>query len=85
MIPNDQMLICKKYKAPFLYTPMAFKLGIALNVKNQVFPINGLCHPIKGDMSGWYIWAGEEFSKNLDIFVPLHMEHLLDWCPENFE
>ena len=28
----------------------------------------------------WYIWAGE-YSSESDFFVPLHVDHLIDWCP----
>lgn len=31
--------------------------------------------------TGWYIWAGEEFSTDPDFFVPLHVKHLNEWCP----
>jgi hypothetical protein len=34
------------------------------------------------DTSGWYIWAGEGGpSDDPDFFVPLHVEHLAEWCP----
>ena len=46
-----------------------------------MFPINGLRHPPEGDTTGWYIWAGEELSEDPDFFVPLHFEHLAEWCP----
>ena len=44
-------------------------------------PINGLRHQRDGDSSGWYIWAGGEPSQDPDLFKPLHIEHLTDWCP----
>ena len=44
-------------------------------------PINGLRHPIEGETTGWYIWAGEEYSEGPDFFVPLHVEHLAEWTP----
>jgi hypothetical protein len=45
-------------------------------------PLNGLRHFPQGDTTGWYIWAGENFSEESDFFVPLHVKHLEDWCPE---
>jgi len=42
---------------------------------------NGLRHEPEGDTSGWYIWAGEDLSEDPDFFVPLHVEHLAQWCP----
>lgn len=76
------MEICKKYDSPFVDSPSGLKIGIALNVKEGIYPINGLRHPPQGDTTGWYIWAGEQFSDDPDFFVPLHVEHLVDWCPD---
>lgn len=45
-------------------------------------PINGLRHLPEGDTTGWYIWAGEKMESDDDFFKPLHVEHLLDWCPD---
>lgn len=45
-------------------------------------PLNGLRRSPHADTTGWYIWAGEELSDDPDFFVPLHVEHLADWCPE---
>lgn len=45
-------------------------------------PLNGLRHPQEGDTSGWYLWAGTDLSDEPDFFVPLHVEHLEEWCPE---
>jgi hypothetical protein len=50
---------------------MYSKLGIALNVRDGVLPINGLRHPQNADTNGWYIWAGETFSTEADFFEPL--------------
>ena len=58
------------------------KVGIALNVREGITPINGLRHPPEGDTTGWYIYAGEELSDDPDFFKPLHVEHLDKWCPQ---
>lgn len=79
---KEQRIICERYDAPFVDAPSFLKVGIALNVKEGRQPINGLRHPLEGDTSGWYIWAGEEFSTDPDFFVPLHIEHLSEWCPD---
>jgi hypothetical protein len=73
--------VCKKWGSPYVETPCAQKVGIAENVKLGIYPINGLRHSPTGDTSGWYIWAGEDFSEHDDFFVPLHAEHLQEWCP----
>jgi hypothetical protein len=57
------------------------KVGIAPNVREGTMPLNGLRHPIVGDTSGWYFWSGEVFPEGDDAFVPLHIEHLSEWCP----
>jgi hypothetical protein len=78
---KEQQEICKKYNAPFVNAPWDLKVGIALNVKDGIQPINGLRHTPEGDTTGWYIWAGEKFFQDPDFFVPLHVEHLDEWCP----
>ena len=81
-IELTQKKLCKKYKAPYYPSPSNLKVGIALNVRDEIVPINGLRHPPEGDTSGWYIWAGEEISDAPDFFKSLHVEHLSEWCPE---
>lgn len=66
----------------FVEAPLGLKIGISRNVLDGLLPINGLRHPPAGDTTGWYIWAGKELSPDPDFFVPLHVEHLPDWCPE---
>ena len=78
----EQKNICKKYGAKFFESPPELKVGISLNVKDGLQPINGLRHPPERDTTGWYIWAGEDFSDDPDFFVPLHVEHLHEWCPQ---
>jgi hypothetical protein len=78
---EEQQALCTRCNAPFFGTPGHLKVGISRNVKERVQPINGLRHPPDGDTSGWYIWAGEALSDAPDFFVPLHAEHLKDWCP----
>ncbi|WP_446430524.1 immunity protein Imm33 domain-containing protein [Paenibacillus chitinolyticus] len=79
---DAQKAVCKKYKADFLAANNHLKLGIALNVKEGIVPIHGLRINPEGDTTGWYIWAGEEFSEDPDFFVPLHVEHIDEWNPE---
>lgn len=78
----DQKDICSKYGVPFIESPFNLKVGISKNVKEGLWPINGLRHNLEGDTTGWYIWAGEEFSEDPNFFVPLHVEHLKEWRPE---
>ena len=67
------------------FTPHAIdpllKVGVARNVRSDVQPLNGLrVAPTEGTF-GWYLWAGEHISEAEDFFEPLHIEHLVEWCP----
>lgn len=79
----DQEAVCTRHGAPFFGCAHGSKVGIARNVREGLLPLNGLRHPPEGDTNGWYIWAGEGGpSSDPDFFVPLHVEHLVRWCPE---
>ena len=41
-------------------------------------PVNGLRHHPKGETTGWYIWAGTEWSDAPDFFEPVHVGHLIE-------
>ncbi|MDQ0877847.1 hypothetical protein QFZ77_006506 [Paenibacillus sp. V4I3] len=78
---DEQKAVCRKYEADFLESPKDLKLGISLNVKEDILPINGLRIYPEGDTTGWYIWSGEELSQDPDFFVPIHVEHIDEWVP----
>lgn len=80
-IEDSQKVVCEKYGVIHFPSPVNLKVGIALNVREGIMPINGLRHPPEGDTTGWYIWAGEELSTDPAFFKPLHVEHLSSWCP----
>ena len=73
---------CKRFDAEFLPARGDQKLGVAEGVRAGKLPVHGLRHRPVGDTSGWYVWAGEELSDAADFFVPLHIEHLDEWCPQ---
>ena len=77
----EQRQICQKYSADYVPAPSGLKVGIAESVGAGVLPINGLRHNPDDGTSGWFIWAGEEYSDAQDFFKPLHIEHLNDWNP----
>lgn len=82
-ISQEQLIICNKYGILPFDTSFNSIIGISENVKDKnIFPINGLRHNVDEITSGWYIWAGLEFSYESDFFKPLHIEHLLDWRPD---
>lgn len=82
LIEELQKKICQQYQSEFFSAPNNLKVGIAINVREGLMPINGLRHPPEYDTSGWYIYAGEKISPEPDFFKPLHIEHLDDWCPQ---
>jgi hypothetical protein len=78
---QQQRDTCDRYGVEFVPAPRRLKVGIARNVREGILPINGLRHPPAGETAGWYIWAGEEMSDDPNFFEPLHVEHLVEWCP----
>ena len=77
-----QLAKCQKYHTEPYPISDDQKLGIALNVRTDLQPLNGLRHPAAGDTCGWYLWAGEELSKSPDFFVPIHVAHMDGWRPD---
>lgn len=77
-----QRIICNKYNVEYFPSPLDKKIGISLNMKDDILPIHGLRHPPEGDTSGWYIWCGEDLTKDEDFFKPLHVKHLESWSPK---
>ena len=75
-----QRALCARYGVPGIAAPAELKIGVARNVRTNLKPLNGLRHPPQADTTGW-IWAGEEFSTSPDYFEPLHVAHLVEWCP----
>ena len=81
-IVEQQKAICKKFNVEWFESLPTLKVGISKNVREGVEPINGLRHSPEGDTTGWYIWAGQEMLDDPGFFVPVHVEHLGDWCPQ---
>jgi hypothetical protein len=79
---DQQKSICQKYNSNYVSAPDNMLVGISLNVKQNVQPINGLRHPTTNDTTGWYIWGGEQYSEDEIFFTPLHVKHLVDWYPQ---
>lgn len=79
---KEQKIICDKFNTDFIETPSFLKVGISMNVKEGLQPLNGLRLLPEGDTSGWYIWAGETLSDDPTFFKPIHIVHLTDWCPD---
>ncbi|MGF7034418.1 hypothetical protein J2T17_005369 [Paenibacillus mucilaginosus] len=78
----EQRSICIKYHGEYLPPQPDDMLGIARNAKERLLPINGLRHTPETGTSGWFIWAGEEFSEDPDFFVPMHVRHIEEREPQ---
>jgi hypothetical protein len=82
-IDDLQQKTCAVHGTTWYPAPAHLKVGVARNVRSSIVPVNGLRHPPEKETTGWYIWAGEgDPSPDPDFFVPLHVEHLMDWRPE---
>lgn len=78
----SQLATARRFGAIAMPPDQFLKVGIARNVRSGILPLNALRHPATEDVSGWYIWAGEELSQDPDFFMPLHVDHVDEWCPE---
>src|SRR5689334_10313565 len=76
-ITSKQIEICKKYRAEYKPLDWGLKVGASVNLYSGELPINGLRISLSGT-SGWFLWAGKEFSQDPDFFQPLHAIHLLE-------
>lgn len=73
--------VCRRVGVPILPTPPDAIAGVADSVGCGLMPLNGLRHR-PGTTSGWFIWAGEQWSDDDDFFKPVHVSHLVEWRPE---
>ncbi|MEK6987616.1 MAG: hypothetical protein AABX97_05910 [Candidatus Thermoplasmatota archaeon] len=80
-IEREQKEMCKHFGATWFSSPAHMTVGVAENVRTGLLPLNGLRHRPEGDTTGWYIWAGDELSRDPAFFKPLHTEHLKERCP----
>lgn len=74
--------ICQKYNVDWVSADKELIIGLADNILTSMIPINGLRHPVEKGTTGWYIWAGQEFSHDADFFKPYHLEHVINLKPE---
>jgi hypothetical protein len=79
---EDQKHICDKYSIRWAECKIDLFIGLADNVLTGMNPVNGLRQPGCDRTTGWYIWAGEEFSQAEDFFKPYHVSHLLKLRPD---
>jgi hypothetical protein len=60
------------------------KVAIALGTLGKL-PMSGFRQPATENASGWYLWCGQEFSRDEKFFSTLHMEQLREYLPEVVE
>lgn len=81
---NDETIqrqVCRRFNVDAEPPAQGTKLGVALNVRGEGLPLHGLRHPPEGGTNGWYLWR-DEYSDYPEFFVPIHVEHLGEWCPD---
>ena len=59
--PVQRELCLRVGVEPFV-CPADLKAGVARNVSEGIWPLNGLRHSPDADTCGWFIWAGEILS-----------------------
>lgn len=79
---TEQDQICARFGVEPVASPDEFKVGIARNVRSGIHPVNGLRIRPDADTTGWYNWAGQEWSDDPEFFLPLHVRHLATWAPQ---
>lgn len=77
-----QAALCLRFEAAPSFVAPEMMLGVARDVWTPRWPINGLRHPIDGEVSGWYLWAGGELSRDPGFFEPHHAAHLIEKVPQ---
>jgi hypothetical protein len=79
---DERKLLCSRFKVSLRETGDKEIIGVASDVFDGSWPLNGLrCTPGEGE-SGWYIWSGTEMSEDPDYFRPVHACHLVEARPE---
>jgi len=73
---NEQHKVCKKYKVDYKTVAFNLMVGISDTLREGKMPINGERHLEEGGLTGWFIWAGEEFKESPDFFKPVHVSHI---------
>jgi hypothetical protein len=76
-----RMELCTKYGAEFLDADPGLTVGIALNVREGLLPVNGMRLMPEGTATGWFIWGGQVASDEDDFYQPLHASHVDEWSP----
>jgi len=76
----QQESVCSRFGARIVNCFNGSIVGVSRNIREGVVPINGVRVQPNGNTTGWYIWAAD-WSDDPEFFVPLHVDHLAEWCP----
>jgi hypothetical protein len=79
-ITEAQRRLCATHGCDFVPVTGDQKAGLAVSTLGMA-PLNGLRHPVIGDATGWYIWAGDQWSDSSDFFQPICVDHLIEKLP----
>ena len=78
---TTQREICDRYSAEFTPIDWALRVAIADDFFTEALPKNGVRIAVEGNMTGWYLYAGETMSDAVDYYKPHCAEHLPDLLP----
>jgi hypothetical protein len=84
MDPNEKLATDFRAERSIEFVPVSFdqKIGMAANVLAGDLPVNGVRRLPAGDTSGWHIWAGGKIPNDDHFFEPMHVDHLVELCPD---
>lgn len=79
-LEESQRRLCRSHGAPFEPPSPGSKVGIAMQTLGRV-PVQGVRIPATPAVCGWYIYAGDEWSDDVNFYQPMCVEHLAEYCP----
>ena len=79
-IRQSQKRVCADFGVEVCEAFDGDKVGISETALDGLMPLNGLRHPPKSGVTGWYLWGGLELSDADDFFKPMHLAHLERNC-----
>jgi hypothetical protein len=81
-IQQQQKAVCDKFKSGFESVDINAMVAFNELLLSNTLPINGLRHPKTDNLSGWYLWSGNEIPQDDNsFFKPHHVQHLIELRP----